>query len=117
MAGHSSGWPGHSLLLTEPLHMHVAVCRFWMDNLYVRAVAHNTPRSREFQFISLTGMPPLRWPLKGQGKRFFTRTTFQGDGVGPTVGLWADENAYVQSASPPPPSPSCSHYAGRHHHA
>lgn len=69
---------------------------------------HNAPNDREYQFISLIGFPPLKWPLEGEGKRFVTRTTFQGDGLGPAVGIWADESVYVESA-PPPPSVLHSH--------
>lgn len=61
---------------------------------------HNAPNDREYQFISLIGFPPLKWPLEGEGKRFVTRTTFQGDGLGPAVGIWADESVYVESAPP-----------------
>lgn len=76
-------------------------CRFWLDNLYLRAVYHNAPNDREYQYISLIGLPPLRWPLEGEGKRYITRTTFQGDGLGPTVGVWSDENVHIESTPPP----------------
>jgi hypothetical protein len=41
-------------------------------------------------------VPPLDPPLAGSGARYFTNITFQGDGLGPTVGIWADEDVYAE---------------------
>lgn len=77
--------------------------RLWFDNLYLRAVFHNTENpDRGSHYIGLAGMPPLKWPLTGRGARYVTRVTIQGDGVGPTMGIWADENVYAESAPRPP---------------
>ena len=80
----------------------------WLDNLYLRAVAVNPPAERKFHYIGLVGSAALKWPLRGQGRRFMTRVTLQGDGLGPTTGLWADEATYAESAPPGAP-PGTSH--------
>lgn len=92
--------------------MHPPVChrayaewvfRMWYDNLYLRAVFHNTPleqQNRQTHYIGLAGLAPLKWPLRGLGARYITRVTLQGDGLGPTMGVWADESAYLESAPP-----------------
>ena len=83
-------------------------CRVWVDNLYLRAVAVNpvTP-DRSRHYIGLVGSAPSEWPLTGQGRRFVTRTTLQGDGLGPSTGLWANEATYAESAPLSPPPPLC----------
>ena len=81
--------------------------RLWFDNLYLRAVFHNTENpDRDSHYIGLAGMAPLKWPLTGRGARYVTRVTIQGDGVGPTMGIWADENVYAESA-PRSPAACC----------
>jgi len=72
----------------------------WLDNLYLRASYHNADRPHpKFRAMSLSGFAPLEWPLQGQGKTWITRITFQGDGVGSAVGVWAGENMYIESTS------------------
>eukprot|EP00892_Ulva_mutabilis_P002848 jgi/Ulvmu1/12564/UM091_0005.1 len=76
--------------------------RMWFDNLYLRAVAHNLPpdaATRDAQYIGLAGMAPLRWPLQGRGARYITRVTIQGDGLGPAMGIWADESVYAENCT------------------
>lgn len=76
----------------------------WLDNVYLRAVAVNPPTpDRRYHFIGLAGSAAARWPLRGHARRFLTRVTLQGDGLGPTTGLWADEPSYAESAPPLPP--------------
>eukprot|EP00892_Ulva_mutabilis_P002162 jgi/Ulvmu1/11947/UM082_0026.1 len=92
--------PGQCLMLTHddllPLFSH----RVWVDNLYLRAVGINMlADNREDVNIVLAAVPPLPWPLRGLARRYFTRTTFQGDGLGPTVAFWADENVYAENCT------------------
>ena len=82
------------LLLQAP-----PACSLWLDNLYLRMLYRNLPDERKSLFVTLAGQPGLRGPLLGLGAHYITRTTFQGDGLGPTVGVWADEAVYVESAS------------------
>eukprot|EP00892_Ulva_mutabilis_P002164 jgi/Ulvmu1/11949/UM082_0028.1 len=90
---------GQCVIITNEDLLPILSFRFWLDNVYLRAVYHNVPNDRAYQYISLLGLAPMRWPLRGEGKRYVTRTTFQGDGTGPTVGIWADENVYVENCT------------------
>lgn len=73
----------------------------WLDNLYLRAhyklLVTDVPR--EDTFISLAGLPPVEGPRLGTTTRYFTNMTFQGDGKGPTVGVFADEPTYIEGVS------------------
>lgn len=73
-------------------------CRIWLDNLYLRAVHYKALQPRQSQFTSLAAFTTLNPPLTGEGAYYATRTTFQSDGLGPTVGIWSDERSYIESA-------------------
>lgn len=75
-----------------------SACRLWLDNLYLRLAYTGDAGARPWGYISLASFVFLHWPVKGQGRRYVTRTTFQGDSTGPGVGLWAEENTYIESA-------------------
>ena len=75
-------------------------CSLWLDNVYMRMLFRNLPDERAWLYPTLAGQAPLRGPLFGLGAHYITRTTFQGDGLGPTVGVWADEAVYIESAPP-----------------
>ena len=72
----------------------------WLDNLYLRALFENVPSGveREGSFISLAAVPKNPGPRRGSVSRYMTRMTFQGDNVGPVMGLFADESVYVEGA-------------------
>lgn len=72
-----------------------------MDNLYLRLAFTGKPNIRPWGYISLASFAPLHWPLRGQGRRYVTRTTLQGDGAGPGVGVWAEEDTYIESVPQP----------------
>lgn len=76
------------------------MCRLWLDNLYMRVGHYRLDNLREYAYINLASFVELPWPLRDQGRRYVTRTTFQGDGAGPGVGIWAKENTYIESACP-----------------
>lgn len=80
-------------------------CRLWLDNLYLRAVGIGSgdgeSGGRRGQYIVLGIFAPLQGMLKGLGQRYVTRTTFQGDGAGPALGIYTDESTYVESAPLP----------------
>ena len=59
----------------------------------------NLPDDRLSLSVTLAVHPDLQGPLLGLGANYITRTTFQGDGLGPTIGVWADESVYIESAS------------------
>lgn len=83
----------------------VCMCSVWYDNLYLRAVFHDAPTEERWQqHITLSTVPIMPWPLTGLASRFYTRVTFQGDGLGATVGVWPYERTYIQSPPPLPPS-------------
>lgn len=64
---------------------------------------HNVDNpDRLTHYVGLMGQAPLKWPLEKQAARYITRVTLQGDGEGPSMGIWADENVYAQSAPRPP---------------
>ena len=88
------------------------VCRTWVDSLYIREVniaSAPPPWAQDYDydayehlstFTVLASFAPLQGLLTGVGRRFVTRTTFQGDGLTTSVGLWIGEATYVESALP-----------------
>ena len=76
----------------------------WLDNLYMRMKYDSTaPNPRQYQYATLAGLAPLVGPRRWQAQHYITRSTFQGDGLGPAVGVWADESGYIESVPSPPP--------------
>lgn len=77
-------------------------CRIWYDNLYLRVVFHNAPAPQRSQHhVVLASVPRLRGISAGLGARYYTRVTFQGDGLGSSIAAWPSEATYVESAAPP----------------
>eukprot|EP00892_Ulva_mutabilis_P002163 jgi/Ulvmu1/11948/UM082_0027.1 len=91
--------PSQCVIITNQDLLPTLSYRFWLDNMYLRVTYHNAPRERKDTYVSLVGLPQLHWPLRGEGKRFVTRTTFQGDGTGPAVGIWANEDVYIENCT------------------
>eukprot|EP00892_Ulva_mutabilis_P002166 jgi/Ulvmu1/11950/UM082_0029.1 len=94
--------PNQCLLFTHEDTFPTLTRHIWMDNLYVRMLFHNVPAdsSREWGYASLAAFPPLvNRPYRWHGQHYVTRCTFQGDGLGPAVGIWADENAYIENCT------------------
>lgn len=75
--------------------------QLWMDNLYIRLAIPTLAvgdEQRKNKFASLVGFPPLKEPAE----HYLTRMTFEGDGDGPSCGVWADSEAYIEGAPHPP---------------
>eukprot|EP00892_Ulva_mutabilis_P002169 jgi/Ulvmu1/11953/UM082_0032.1 len=90
---------GQCLIVTYEDMFPVLSPDFWMDSLYLRmAYLKIAPRLRPRQYTTLLGLQPPQRALRGSARRFITRTTFQGDGGSPTVGVWADDSTYIESA-------------------
>ena len=72
----------------------------------MRMLFRNLPDNRTWLYPSLVGLVNLPGDREGRGTYYITRSTFQGDGLGPVVGLWVGEPVYIESALPLLPSTS-----------
>lgn len=123
---------GQCVLVADSDLFLVTAQEIWIDNLLLRLAWPNLAPSdttRKNQYATLIGLSKLAAP----GEHYITRVTFQGDGLGPGVGIWADSQGYVEGARPlagPRGLPhvpwcpaekvavhgSCNALLGRHHH-
>ena len=77
-------------------------CSLWLDRVYLRTVYLDIAlKPPPQQYTTLAALPRMPGLLHGTARRFITRSTFQGDGQTATVGIWADENTYIESAARP----------------
>lgn len=74
------------------------------DNLYVRVLYRNVPEDvpREFAFIGTVNVPRVAGIIVHEEKptRYLTRMTIQGDNLGSSMGVFADESVYIEGAFP-----------------
>ena len=85
--------PGQCILLAAEDMLSILSPDMWLDNLYLRTlVPQNSTASRADSFVALTAVAPVA----GNTSRYMTRITFQGDNMGPTVGMFADEKVFIE---------------------
>eukprot|EP00892_Ulva_mutabilis_P002846 jgi/Ulvmu1/12562/UM091_0003.1 len=95
--------PRQCVLVSETDMFTVTAAQFWMDNLYLRVVhpllALGDP-GRAGLFASLLELAPGVATVPGaprpQGEHYVSNVTFEGDGFGPSTGIWADSDVYVE---------------------
>lgn len=100
--------PAQCLLISYEDLMPVDGPSVWIDNLYLRVAvpvplaSNNT--TRRTTHISLVSAPLLAevpyYPTDEVAVRYITRCTFQGDGLGPSVGVEVSEDTYLERAPP-----------------
>lgn len=90
--------PGQCVVLGHEDIMSIWSPDIWVDNLYLRAhyKPEQTDLPREVTFLSLVGLPPVEGRRLGTTTRYFTNMTFQGDDIGPTPGVFANEPTYIE---------------------
>lgn len=108
--------PGQCLLISYEDLMPVDTPRVWIDNLYLRTVTAlpgflATPSRRKTHVSLLSAHVEKKSARRtgGAAARFVTRCTFQGDGIGPAVGIEVNEDTYVERAPPRPGTPAIGH--------
>jgi hypothetical protein len=70
------------------------------DNIYARTYYRNVPKDlpRRHAFVGLIGIPALHGSFGREPTRYLTRMTLQGDNLGTTTGVFADESVYIEGA-------------------
>lgn len=94
--------PGQCLLMAYEDLLVLDGPQIWIDNLYLRAAVPDLgPADRANSSIGLLSVPRLDnkdvYPV-GEAARFVTRCTFQGDGLGPSIASWGNEDVYIERA-------------------
>jgi hypothetical protein len=70
------------------------------DNIYARTYYRNAPTNllRIDAFVGLISIPALNGTFGREPTRYLTRMTLQGDNLGTTMGVFADESVYIEGA-------------------
>eukprot|EP00892_Ulva_mutabilis_P003267 jgi/Ulvmu1/1311/UM011_0039.1 len=92
---------GQCLLVSHEDLLPLVGPRIWVDNLYLRVAAVNEPAAkRGLSSVGLLSVPRIRddvaYAEPGRALRYVTRTTMQGDGLGSSVAIWANEDTYME---------------------
>ena len=92
--------PGQCLMMAEEDMVPIVNPAIWLDNLYLR-ISPPT-KDRAFVSVGLLSIPRMSWQFDepGEAVRFVTRCTLQGDGLGPSVGVWVNEDTYIERTPP-----------------
>jgi hypothetical protein len=80
-------------------------CITLQDNFYARTYYKNVPGNlpRKHAFVGLIAIPGMRGSLGREPTRYLTRMTLQGDNLGTTNGVFADESVYIEGTHHKPP--------------
>jgi hypothetical protein len=90
--------PKQCLLLASEDVFSLITSSIWLDNLYVRVIDPSDGAERKDWFPAIVAIKPAI-SSQNNSDLYMTNVTFQGDGLGPTVGLGAaGANVYVQGA-------------------